>query len=73
MVLNVYPVNDHDDIVRYYGLTSEKADAAFKMWCSVLRTPFGTKRRVTLTDPMRGNYIVRDTDKEVFGLGMEAA
>lgn len=68
MNLNVYPTNDRDDI-ETFDLTPAKADRAFKMWCTVLRSPWGTKRRVTLTDPLAGNRIVRDTDVEVFGFG----
>lgn len=72
MKLNVYPTNDRDDI-KTYDLTPAKADTAFKMWCDVLRTPWGTNRRVTLTDPLAGNRIVRDTDIEVFGFRKASA
>lgn len=72
MNLNVYPTNEHHDI-ETSELSTAKADAAFKMWCEVLRTPWGKNRRVTLTDPLAGNRLVRDSDREVFGFGKVAA
>lgn len=71
-MLNVYPTNERDDIL-HYDLTAAKADSAFKMWCDVLRHPWGTKRRVTITDPLAGDRLIRDTDREVFGLGKASA
>lgn len=72
MNLNIYPTNEYDDIETIV-LDSAKADAAFNIWCDVLRHPWGKHRRVTLTDPLAGNRLVRCTDLEVFGFGEVAA
>lgn len=68
MNLNIYPNDDHRDI-QTFELRTANADTAFRMWCQVILNPFCRTSRVTLTDPMAGGRIVRDTDREVFGFG----
>lgn len=66
MNLNVYPNDDHRDIMTF-DLTPANADWAFRTWCTLLQHPWSKASRVTLTDPLAGDRIVRDTDCEVFG------
>lgn len=45
------------------------ADRMFAEHKKLLSNPFVTYYRITLEDPDRGGYVVRDSDLEVFGLG----
>lgn len=47
---------------------SASADRAFNEHKKLIEIPWAATYRVTLTDPMLGGYISRDTDLEVFGI-----
>lgn len=60
-------------IRRFRSIPCETADRMFSEQAKLLTDPFVTYYRVTLQDPDRGGYVVRDTDWEVHGIGGCAA
>lgn len=49
------------------------ADRMFREHSKLLQDPFVTYYRITLSDPDRGGYVVRDSDLETHGIRGGAA
>ena len=59
-------------IRRFRNVPCDVADRMFDTHKQLLTIPFDpriTYYRVTLEDPLRGNYVVRDSDWELHGMG----
>lgn len=56
-------------IRRFRNVSCDVADRMFAEHTKLLHDPLTTYYRVSLVDPGRGDYIVKDTDKAVHGIG----
>lgn len=67
MRVNLYRSNG--GIEQHHHDSPASADVMFNSWKPLVRNPFGRVYRVTMTDPLAGDRVVRDTDSEC-GIGV---
>lgn len=69
MKVKLYSRLSSGDIRTFDGVPTAIADRMFAEHKKIMQNPFVTYYRVTLEDPMRGGYVVRDSDLETYGIG----